>query len=362
MKFPSYAGRRVLITGHTGFKGSWLSLWLSRMGARVSGFALEPDTEPSLYVEARIGERVESMIGDIRDPDLVTEAVTGFAPEIVFHLAAQPLVRRGYAEPLRTFGTNVMGTANLLEAVRRAGSVKAVVVVTSDKCYREDSSTFGYRETDPLGGHDPYSASKAAAELATNAWRASFGNCPGAALVATARAGNVIGGGDFADFRLVPDCMRALMAGQPLEIRNPRSIRPWQHVLEPLSGYLWLGARLLQEGPAYAEAWNFGPLEQKGIPAQMVAEKLIELWGHGRWVHTDPGFAKVETGQLRLSWEKAASRLDWRPVYSWAEALAEIVAWFKAFQAAEDMLATGRAHIHHYVQKAATLPQTFWTL
>ena len=209
MKFSSYAGRRVLITGHTGFKGSWLALWLSRMGARVSGFALEADTEPSLYVQARLDERIESMIGDIRDPDLVAEAVAGFAPEIVFHLAAQPLVRRGYAEPLRTFGTNVMGTANLLEAVRRTGSVKAVVVVTSDKCYREDTSSFGYRETDPLGGHDPYAASKAAAELATNAWRASFGNSPGAALIATARAGNVIGGGDWASYRLIPDLWRA---------------------------------------------------------------------------------------------------------------------------------------------------------
>ena len=334
MKFPSYAGRRVLITGHTGFKGSWLSLWLSRMGARVSGFALEPDTEPSLYVKARIGERVESMIGDIRDPDLVTEAVAGFAPEIVFHLAAQPLVRRGYAEPLRTFGTNVMGTANLLEAVRRAGSVKAVVVVTSDKCYREDSSTFGYRETDPLGGHDPYSASKAAAELATNAWRASFGNCPGAALVATARAGNVIGGGDWASDRLIPDLWRAARSKRPALIRNPSAVRPWQHVLEPLSGYLLLGERLLGGHAEAADAWNFGPaladMESVEQLCQLMCPRLGVEWRY------DGSPQPREAAMLRLDSSKAMLRLGWRPRFSLEEAIELTGDWYARFDAGED--------------------------
>ena len=363
----AYAGQTVLVTGHTGFKGSWLTTWLLELGANVVGFSLpDPPTVPSNFVAAGLSEHIVDVRGDIRDLAAVRQTIATHRPGLIFHLAAQPIVLHSVKKPKLTIDTNAGGTVNVLESIRTTDSVRALVSITTDKVYENQEWLWGYRETDRLGGSDPYSASKAMAEMAIAAYRDSFfpNDRYGAhgVAVASVRAGNVIGGGDFADFRLVPDCMRALMAGQPLEIRNPRSIRPWQHVLEPLSGYLWLGARLLQEGPAYAEAWNFGPLEQKGIPAQMVAEKLIELWGHGRWVHTDPGFAKVETGQLRLSWEKAASRLDWRPVYSWAEALAEIVAWFKAFQAAEDMLATGRAHIHHYVQKAATLPQTFWTL
>ncbi|MCB1908275.1 MAG: CDP-glucose 4,6-dehydratase [Rhodocyclaceae bacterium] len=348
MRSSRYAGRRVLITGHTGFKGSWLSLWLSRLGARVSGFALAPDTEPSLYVAARVDERVDSMIGDIRDADRVAEAVAGFAPEIVFHLAAQPLVRRGYAEPLHTFATNVMGTANLLDAVRRSGSVKAVVVVTSDKCYREDTNTFGYRETDPLGGHDPYAASKAAAELVTSAWRASFGNCPGAALIATARAGNVIGGGDWASDRLIPDLWRAARSKRPALIRNPAAVRPWQHVLEPLSGYLLLGERLLGGDAEAADAWNFGPaladMESVEKLCQSMCPRLGVEWRYDRT--PQPREAAV----LRLDSSKAAMRLGWRPRFSLDEAIALTGDWYARFDAGEDPRGLCIERIERYEQ------------
>ncbi len=334
MNFACYAGRRVLVTGHTGFKGSWLSLWLTRLGARVSGLALEPDTEPALYRAARVGERVDSLIGDVREPDLVFEAVAGFAPEIIFHLAAQPLVRRGYAEPLCTFGTNVMGTANVLEAVRRTRSVKALVVVTSDKCYREDSATLGYRETDPLGGHDPYSASKAAAELLTAAWRASYGNAPGAPLIATARAGNVIGGGDWATDRLVPDLWRAARAGRPALIRNPSAVRPWQHVLEPLSGYLLLGERLLAGHAEAADAWNFGPQLIDMASVEDLCNGLCPLL-RGEWRH-DGSPQPREAPMLRLDSSKAMLHLGWHPRFAFDQALELTGDWYSRYDAGED--------------------------
>jgi len=334
MKFGMYKGRRVLVTGHTGFKGSWLCLWLSRLGARVSGLALEPDTKPALFSEARVAERVESLIGDIRDPDLVLEAVAGFAPDIVFHLAAQPLVRRGYAEPLRTFGTNVMGTANVLEAVRRTASVKAVVVVTSDKCYREDAASLGYRESDPLGGHDPYSASKAAAEIAAAAWRASYGNSPGAALIATARAGNVIGGGDWGTDRLVPDLWRAARAGRTAQIRNPSAIRPWQHVLEPLSGYLLLGARLLAGHADAADAWNFGPALMDMESVEALCERMCPLLG-AKWSRDGTQHPR-EAPMLRLDSSKAMVHLGWQPRFNFEEAVQLTGDWYARHSAGED--------------------------
>ncbi len=348
----------VLVTGHTGFKGSWLSIWLTELGANVIGYSLpDPPTTPSNFEVSGISERITDIRGDIRDLDKLRQVMIEHQPELVFHLAAQPIVLRAMQEPHLTFETNALGTVNMLEAVRTTDSVRAVVSITTDKVYENREWLWGYRENDRLGGHDPYSASKAMAEMAIESYRHSYfaregGERPLA--LASVRAGNVIGGGDFAEFRLVPDCMRALMIEEPIQIRNPLSIRPWQHVLEPLSGYLQLAAKLLQEGQAFAEAWNFGPLEQKGVPAQALAEKLIALWG-GSWTLVDPDLPKVETGQLRLSWDKAATRLDWRPVYTWEEALAEIAAWFKAYQHSQDMYAVCQAHIQAYVEQAQNL-------
>jgi CDP-glucose 4,6-dehydratase len=353
----AFEGLPVIVTGHTGFKGSWLVTWLLKLGAQVTGFsAPEPPTTPSNFVVSRLSERMTDVRGDIRDYDQVRAVVAEARPALIFHLAAQPIVLRSVELPKLTIDTNAGGTVNVLEAIRTTDSVRALVSITTDKVYENQEWLWGYRESDRLGGHDPYSASKAMAELAIASYRDTY--FPAAAhadhgvAIASTRAGNVIGGGDFADFRLVPDCMKALMDGRPIGVRNPLSVRPWQHVLEPLSGYLWLAVKLLRDGPAYGEAWNFGPLEQKGVPARDLAEKLVELWGSGSWVHTRPGYAEVETGLLRLSWDKAAHRLNWRPVYTWVEALAEITDWFKAFQAGQDMYEVTRAHIDAYTRRA----------
>jgi CDP-glucose 4,6-dehydratase len=360
----AYRGKTVLVTGHTGFKGSWLTTWLLELGANVVGFSLEEaPTNPSNFVVSDLASKITDIRGDIRDYEAIKNILKTHRPQIVFHLAAQPIVLKSISQPKLTFDTNTGGTVNILEAIRETAAAQVLVSITTDKVYENMEWLWGYRESDRLGGHDPYSASKAMAEMAIAAYRHTFFHPNNIAehgfALASVRAGNVIGGGDFADFRLVPDCMKALMSGEPIGIRNPLSIRPWQHVLEPLSGYLWLGKKLLEEGPAYGEAWNFGPREQKGIPAQQLAEKLVELWGSGSWVHTDPGFAKVETGQLRLSWEKAVARLSWQPVYTWDEALAEIVAWFKAFQRSTaeeiDMHEVGRQHIDAYTKRAREL-------
>ncbi len=357
----AYEGITVLVTGHTGFKGSWLATWLLELGAHVVGYSLpDPPTEPSNFEVMELNRQIVDRRGDIRDFPVVQNLFAEHQPDIIFHLAAQPIVLHSIAKPKLTIDTNAGGTVNVLEAMRKSAAGRALVSITTDKVYENKEWLWGYRETDRLGGHDPYSASKGMAELAIASYRESFFPPDKyeehGVAVASVRAGNVIGGGDFADFRLVPDCMRALMAGEPIGIRNPLSIRPWQHVLEPLSGYLWLGAKLLREGTAFAEAWNFGPREQRGVPASQLAEKLVELWGAGSWELSDPGYAKVETGQLRLSWEKAAARLQWRPVYTWEEALAEITAWFKAFQksqnAAVNMHEVARQHIRAYVQRA----------
>jgi CDP-glucose 4,6-dehydratase len=363
----AFTNQTVLVTGHTGFKGSWLTAWLRQLGANVVGYSL-PDlpTIPSNFAAMQLERYITDVRGDIRDYEKLRQVIVQHQPTIIFHLAAQPIVLHAVRQPKESFDANSGGTVNLLEAVRTTNSARAVVAITTDKVYRNQEWLWGYRESDTLGGHDPYSASKAMAELAITAYRETYFPAQRypehGVAIASARAGNVIGGGDFADYRLVPDCMKSLMAGQPIEVRNPHSVRPWQHVLEPLSGYLWLAAKLLQDGPAYAEAWNFGPLEQKGITTQAVAEKLIGLWGNGRWHHTNPEeLPKIETGLLRLSWDKAAARLNWRPVYRWEEALAEIVTWFQAWQQNEDMYRICRSHIEAYVEQARDL-KLDWSL
>ncbi|MDB5589616.1 MAG: CDP-glucose 4,6-dehydratase [Enterovirga sp.] len=322
-----WAGRRVLLTGQTGFKGAWLWLWLKRLGAVPFGLGLPAETEPSLHELAGIGGDSASRIGDIRDPAAVAAAFAAAQPEVVLHLAAQALVRRSYAEPVATLATNVLGTVNVLEAARATSSVRAVVSVTTDKCYENREWVWPYRESDPLGGHDPYSASKACAEIVTAAWRRSFLAAAGVG-VATARAGNVIGGGDWSADRLVPDCLAALGRSESVAIRNPAATRPWQHVLEPLSGYLLLAERLCRsDAPDVAGAWNFGPEIGDVQPVSVLADRLVELWGgSARW-HLVEGAQPHEAGLLAVDASKARIGLGWRPRLGLDEALSWTVSW-----------------------------------
>ena len=323
-----WRGKRVLLTGHTGFKGAWLALWLSELGAEVAGLALPPEHAGQLFSAAGIAGRLKHHVVDLRDAGGVEQVMADFRPEIVLHLAAQALVRKSYREPAETFAVNVTGTMNLLEACRKVDSVRAVVVVTSDKCYLNREWTWGYREDEALGGEDPYSASKAATELLAHCWRASFLRGQGVAL-ATVRAGNVIGGGDWSEDRLVPDAMRAFAAGQPLTLRNPSATRPWQHVLEPLSGYLRVAEGLFA-GEAIAEAWNFGPDESGVRSVGEVSATMAELWGRAAEVRhqIDPN-APHEAGLLSLTSAKARQRLGWRPQWNVDQALARTVDWYK---------------------------------
>ncbi len=329
--------RRVLVTGHSGFKGVWLTLWLQRLGARVSGFAGPPPSDPSLHALARAGEDVESFEGDVRDAQALERAVAAAAPEVIVHMAAQALVRRSFEDPRETYEINTMGTVNLLDAVRRRGeSVRAVVVVTSDKCYENREWEWGYREDEPLGGFDPYSSSKGCAELVTSAFRSSFFADPDGPRVASARAGNVIGGGDWGADRLVPDLMRAALAGEQLRVRNPNSIRPWQHVLNPLSGYLLLAQALCEDADC-ATAWNFGPSEHDARPVGWLVERLAEQWPGGLSWSLDDGPHPHEARYLKLDSSRARLRLGWRPPVELADALASIVAWYRALQEQQDM-------------------------
>lgn len=346
-----WGDKRVLLTGHTGFKGGWLALWLQSMGASVRGIALAPPTTPSLFDVARVGEGMDHRIADIRDFAAIRSLVADFRPEVVFHLAAQPLVRQSYRQPLETYATNVMGTVHVLEAAREASSVRAIVNVTTDKCYENHGAARGYREDEPMGGHDPYSSSKACAELVSSAYRRSFLASAGIAL-ATARAGNVIGGGDWAEDRLVPDLLRALRQGEAVQIRNPRAVRPWQHVLEPLSGYLLLAQRLITHGQEVAEAWNFGPRDEDAKPVQWVVEHLCTAWGEQAAWALQAGDHPHEANFLKLDIAKARQRLQWAPRWSLDTALTRTVEWHRAWHDGQDMRAACLQQISDYLADA----------
>jgi CDP-glucose 4,6-dehydratase len=346
-----WRGRRVMVTGHTGFKGGWLSLWLHHLGAAVAGYALPPPTVPGVFDLCGIGQLVRHTEGDVRDLPTLTRAIDSFRPDIIFHLAAQPLVRASYNDPVGTWTTNVMGTVNVLEAARRVPGIAAVVIVTTDKCYAEDPERLPYRETDRLGGRDPYSGSKAAAEIATAAYARSF-LIAGGCATASVRAGNVIGGGDWAEDRLAADIMRALLAGQTPVLRNPEAIRPWQHVLDPLCGYLFAAEHLVRERPGEPEAWNFGPEAASEISVRRVAEILCDCWGHGATfrVELQTG-APHEAPVLRLDSSKARQGLGWTPRLSLRTALEMTADWFRAYAAGNDMAAFSRHQIDAYSTK-----------
>ena len=332
----NWTGRRVFLTGHTGFKGGWLALWLTRLGANVRGYALDPSTKPSFFEAAGVGKVVEDIRGDIRDAAKLNAAMTEFKPDIVIHMAAQPLVRYSYEDPIGTYETNVIGTARVLEAVRKTPSVRAVVSVTTDKCYENVETLRPYKETDPLGGYDPYSSSKACAEIVSAAYRQSF--FPVAEMakhhvaLATARAGNVIGGGDWSTDRLIPDLVRGFLASEPVRIRRPKAIRPWQHVLEPLFGYIMLAEKLYEQDAKFATAYNFGPAESDAKPVEWIADRMTKFWGgDAKWV-LDPDPGVHEAGLLMLDASKAAADLGWTPHLDLETALEWLVAWYKAWQ------------------------------
>ena len=352
-----WQGKKVLLTGHTGFKGSWLSLWLQSLGANVIGYALAPPTQPSLFEVAEIESGMISILGDIRDLEKLQVVFTEHQPEIVIHMAAQPLVRYSYVNPVETYATNVMGTVNVLEAVRHCASVKAVVNITTDKCYENHEWEWGYRENEPMGGYDPYSNSKGCAELVSSAYRSSFFNPDtyskhGVAL-ATVRAGNVIGGGDWADDRLIPDIMRSITKGERINIRNPNAIRPWQHVLEPLAGYLDLAQKLFESGVIYAEGWNFGPNDNDAKPVQWIVERLTKDWGEGASWSIDKGDHPHEANYLKLDCSKARSRLDWHPRWSLDSCLIKIVEWQKKYMQGADMKSVSLEQIEDYLKDRA---------
>ena len=347
-----WKNRRVLVTGHTGFKGSWMSLWLQSLGAEVTGFALSPPTSPSLFEDGRVGEGMRSIIGDIRDQAAVQHAFAICKPEVVFHLAAQPLVRYSYQNPAETYATNVMGTVHVLEAVRGADCVKAVVNVTTDKCYENREWVWGYRESEPMGGHDPYSSSKGCAELVTSAYRSSYfeGTRDGSrtVAVATARAGNVIGGGDWATDRLIPDILEAFESARPVNVRHPHAIRPWQHVMEPLRGYLSLAERLYEEGSVFAEAWNFGPNDEDAKPVGWIVDQMASLWGHGANWEVDANEHPHEATYLKLDISKARNRLGWHPALRLRDALSLIIDWHAQRREGADLCALTLSQIRNY--------------
>ncbi len=350
---PSFwQGTRVLLTGHTGFKGSWLSLWLQSMGAQVTGYALAPPTNPSLFEIAEVGKGMTSVIGDIRDLAKMQAVFAEHRPEIVIHMAAQPLVRYSYQNPVETYSTNVMGTVHLLEAVRNTPGVKAVVNITTDKCYENREWVWGYRENEPMGGFDPYSNSKGCAELVSAAYRSSFFNADSYAqhgvATATVRAGNVIGGGDWAQDRLIPDILSAFEQGRKVDIRNPHAIRPWQHVMEPLRGYLTLAEQLFEHGPSFGEGWNFGPNDEDAKSVGWIVEQMAALWGTAAQWQVDTGEHPHEAHYLKLDISKARSRLDWHPALRLKDALALIIDWSKQHQAGANMRQLTLAQLRAY--------------
>jgi len=344
----AFSGRRVFVTGHTGFKGSWLAFLLNEVGAEVMGYALKPCTTPNHFELLQLDRKISSVIGDIRDGPGVLSAIQSFQPEFVFHLAAQALVSSSYADPVLTFETNILGSINILEAVRQAGSVRSLVYITSDKCYENLEWVWGYRENDRLGGHDPYSASKAAAEIAFSAYAKSFFSSRPDLGAASARAGNVIGGGDWADNRIVPDCVRAALADAAIQLRRPEATRPWQHVLEPLSGYLLLAHRLRNAPSVYGGAWNFGPNSREIRTVREVADKIIGRLGRGRVEILDGPPGVHEAGLLQLNCEKANQMLGWYPRWDVDKALTVTADWYKAVVQGRDATAVTRAQIHDY--------------
>lgn len=325
-----YKNRKVLVTGHTGFKGSWLTLWLKELGADVLGYSLEPETSPSMFEELSIYGKCKNVFGDILDEKKLTEAFNEFQPDIVFHLAAQPLVRLSYKEPVLTYKTNVIGTLNVFEASRKCSSVKAFVNVTTDKCYENKEVNRGYKEDDPMGGYDMYSSSKGCVEIMSSSYRRSFLQEDKSFAMATARAGNVIGGGDWAEDRLIPDCIRGINSNKNIEIRNPIAVRPWQFVLEPLFGYLLLGQKLFEQGKIYAEGYNFGPDEDSVLTVAEVAKKIVEIYGRGNIIVGEKS-PLHEAGILILNADKAKSGLGWKPVLKAKEAIQWTVEWYRHF-------------------------------
>lgn len=343
-----WAGKHVFLTGHTGFKGSWMSLWLQQMGAELTGFGLAPPTAPALFEVAQVAEGLNSICGDIRDMVALQRALGAARPEIVIHMAAQPLVRASYEDPVSTYATNVMGTVHLLDAVRKTPSVRVVCIVTTDKCYENREWVWGYREDEAMGGYDPYSSSKGCAELVSSAYRRSFFG-EGDAAIATARAGNVIGGGDWALDRLIPDILRSVTEGRPVLIRNPHAIRPWQHVLEPLSGYLVLCQALWERPEVESGAWNFGPRDDDVRPVQWIVERMCESWGEGAaWV-CDESVQPHEARYLRLDISKARAALGWAPQWNLEEALDSIVTWHQAWLSGSDMRDHCLAELNRFV-------------
>lgn len=347
-----WQGKRVFLTGHTGFKGGWLALWLQQLGAEVTGYALHPPTQPSIFEAGNVAKGMHSIIGDVCDVDGISKAVSEVCPEIVFHMAAQSLVRYSYANPVETYATNIMGLVHLLEAVRVTGTVRSVVNVTSDKCYENKEWVWGYRENEVMGGYDPYSSSKGCAELITACYRNSYFNAEkhgehGMSL-ASARAGNVIGGGDWAQDRLIPDIICAISKGEPVQIRNPDSIRPWQHVLEPLAGYLILAEKLFTDGSEYAEGWNFGPLDSESRSVRWVIDQFTQAWGQGAsWVQNGQP-QPHEATQLKLDCSKARCRLEWKPRWSAIQSIDKIVEWHKAYNQSANMRQITLAQIEAY--------------
>ncbi|ACN98560.1 CDP-glucose 4,6-dehydratase [Sulfurihydrogenibium azorense Az-Fu1] len=352
-----YKNKRVLITGHTGFKGSWMALWLKEMGAHIIGYSLDPPTNPSLFETLKLEKEIIHIVGDVRDEKKLKETFKKYQPEIVIHMAAQPLVRYSYINPKETYETNVIGTLNVFEAVRETDSVKVIINVTSDKCYQNKEWVYGYRENDPMGGYDPYSSSKGCAELLTTAYRNSFFNPEGygkthSVALASVRAGNVIGGGDWAADRLIPDCIRSLSKKEKIYIRNPQAIRPWQYILEPLSGYLWLGALLWINPTKYSEGWNFGPDDENILTVEDIVKKVIHLWGEGEYeVILDKKF--YESKLLKLDTSKARFYLKWRPVYNIEIALKETVNWYKEyFNNPENIYNYTLKQLYNYINSA----------
>ncbi len=349
-----WQGKRVFLTGHTGFKGSWLCLWLSRMGAHVTGYALEPPTDPSLFELARVDELVDSCIADVRDLERLKAEMLKASPDVVIHMAAQPLVRDSYKIPVETYAINVMGVVHLLEAVRSCPGVRAVVNVTTDKCYENREWVWGYRENEPMGGFDPYSNSKGCSELVTASYRSSFFNPQRFAEhgvgLASARAGNVIGGGDWATDRLLPDVIRSLLADEPVRIRNPHAIRPWQHVLEPLSGYLALAQKLYEDGAHFAEGWNFGPVDDDAWPVERIVQRMCRQWGEAAQYEIDEGDHPHEAHYLKLDCSKARSGLGWQPRWSLEKALDSIIEWTQHYRSGDDLQKVCLGQIAEYTR------------